>query len=68
MPLVLEVGSPHPPVFTIGNSLQRGTLPSFSTPFSREIIEAPRSNKVKMPFIEPFNGTIDPDDHLDVNS
>jgi len=29
-------------------------------------MEAPRPNKVKMPSVEMFDGTIDPDDHLDL--
>ena len=29
-------------------------------------MEAPHPNKVKMPFVEPFDGTTDPNDHLDV--
>ena len=63
---VLEVGLIHPTVLRIGNSSERGSLPTFSTPFSREILEAPCLNKVKMPSIELFDGTTDPDDHLDV--
>jgi len=29
-------------------------------------MEAPRPNKVKIPSVKPFDGTTDPDDHLDV--
>ena len=36
------------------------------TPFSQEITEAPRLKRVKMSSIELFDGTTDPDDHLDV--
>jgi len=34
--------------------------------FSREIFEAPRLRKVKMPSVDLFDGTTDPDDHIDV--
>jgi len=50
----------------IENSSERGSLPTFATPFSREILEAPRLSKVKMPSIELFDETTDLDDHLDV--
>jgi len=53
-------------VFQVGGSSKRGSLPSLSTPFSREIIEVPRPKKDKMPFVEPFNGTTNLDDHLNV--
>jgi len=44
----------------------RGLLSTFATPFNQEIIEAPHPKKVKMPFVKPFDGTTDPDDHVDV--
>ena len=66
MPSVLEAGPTRPTVLKIGNSSEKGSLPTFSTPFSREILEAPRPHKVKMPSIELFDGTIDANDHLDV--
>ncbi|XP_010670072.3 uncharacterized protein LOC104887173 [Beta vulgaris subsp. vulgaris] len=34
------------------------------TPFSARIMESPPFPKVKLPTIEPFDGTTDPDDHL----
>lgn len=40
-------------------------MPSFSTPLGRVIIEAPCPEKVKIPTIDPFDRTTDPDDHLD---
>jgi len=66
VPVVLEVGPIHPTVIRNENSSERGSLPTFSTPFNREILKAPRLNKVKMPSIELFDGTTDPDDHLDI--
>ena len=65
-PMLMEVGPSPPPVLRVGSSSRRGLLPTFATSFNWEIIEAPRSKKVKMPSIEPFDGTTDPDDHLDV--
>ncbi|XP_056686049.1 uncharacterized protein [Spinacia oleracea] len=35
---------------------------SFLSPFSRHIIEAPTPNKVKVPSIDPYDGTSDPND------
>ena len=66
MPSVLEVEPIRPIVLRIGNSSERGSLSAFSTRFSWEILEAPHLNEVQMPSIELFDGTIDPDDNLDV--
>ena len=66
-PTLMEVGPPLPPVLGVGSSSRRRLLPTFAAPFSREILEAPRPNKVKMPSVQPFGGITDPDDHLDVN-
>jgi len=66
MHLVLEVGPVCLTVLRIGNSSERGSLPTFYTPFSRETLEASHLNEVKMPSIELFDGTTDPDDHLQV--
>ncbi|XP_056685813.1 uncharacterized protein [Spinacia oleracea] len=44
--------------------VQLGNL-SFLSPFSRQIIEAPTPNKVKVPSIDPYDGTSDPNDHMD---
>ena len=41
-------------------------MPTFTTPFNREILEALCLSKVKMPSIELFDGTTDPDDHSDI--
>ncbi|XP_048494601.1 uncharacterized protein LOC125494816 [Beta vulgaris subsp. vulgaris] len=44
---------------------QAGALQiNWSTPFSVRIMESPPFPKVKLPTIEPFDGTTDPDDHL----
>jgi len=66
MPSVLEVGPVCPAVLKIGNSSERGSLSRYSTPFSREILEAPHLSMVKIPSIELFDRTTDPDDHLNV--
>ena len=42
MPSVLEVEPISPIVLRIGNSSEKVSLPTFSTPFNREILEAPR--------------------------
>ena len=45
------------------------TLPTvllFSTPFTTKIINAPHYRKVKMPTIDLYNGTTDPEEHLGV--
>jgi len=63
---IIEVGPPPPLVLRVGGSSDMGSLPSFSTPFSRAILEAPCLSKVKMPYVEPFDGTTNPDGHLDV--
>ncbi|XP_056690237.1 uncharacterized protein [Spinacia oleracea] len=34
------------------------------TPFSQEIMNTPRRDKVKVPTIEPFDGTTDPEEHM----
>jgi len=64
--LLLKGGPTCPTVLRIGNSFERGPLPTLATPFNREILETPCLSKVKMPSIELFNGTADLDDHLDV--
>jgi len=38
----------------------------FSTPFSAEIINAPRYGKVKMPTLDLYDRTTDPEEHLGV--
>jgi len=48
------------------DSYRRVLLRTFATPFNREITENPRLKKVKIPFVEPFDGTTDPNDHWDV--
>jgi len=62
----MNVGPPPPPIFGVSGSSRRGLLHTFAIPFSREITEALRLKKVKMPSVEPFDRTTDPDDHLDV--
>ena len=38
----------------------------FSAPFIIEIINAPRYRKVKMPTVDLYDGTTDPEEHLGV--
>jgi len=65
--LVIELGHPKLLVLWIGGSSKKVSLPSFSTPFGRVIMEPPCPKKVKMqPTIYPFDGTTDADNHLDV--
>ena len=56
----------NPTTLKVGNSIERGSCPTFVTPFSREILEAPCLSKVKMPSVDLFDETTDPDDHVDV--
>jgi len=65
-PSLLDVGLVRPTTLKVGNSLEKGSCPTYVTPFSREILEAPRLGKVKMPSVDLFDETTDPDDHLDV--
>ena len=65
-PSLLDVALVCPTTLKVGNSMERGSCPTYVTPFSREILEAPRLSKVKMPSVDLFDGTTDPDDHLDV--
>jgi len=67
VPSVLEVGPTRPTVLKIRNSSKMGSLPTFTTQFSRKILEALRLNKVKMPPVELFDRTTNPNDHLDVH-
>ena len=63
---LIEVVPSPSPVLRVGGSFERESLPFFSTPFSRGIMEASRPKKVKMPPIEPFDETMDPDNQLNV--
>ena len=65
-PSLLDVALVRPITLKVGNSMERGSRPTYVTPFSREILEAPRLSKVKVPSVDLFDGTTDPDDHLDV--
>jgi len=62
----LEEGPVHPTALKVGNSIERGSCPNFVTPFSREILEAPRLSKIKRSSVDLVDGTTDPDDHVDV--
>ena len=37
---------------------------TFSAPFSAEVINAPMLGKVKLPTLELYDGTTDPEEHL----
>jgi len=62
----MKLGQPGLFALQIGSSSEKGCLPSFSTPFSRAIIEASHPKKVRMPTIDPFDRTTDLANHLDV--
>ena len=38
----------------------------FSTPFSPKIVNAPQYEKVKMPTVDLYDGTTDPEEHMEV--
>ena len=65
-PSLMKVGPLPPSVLGVSGSSRWGLLHTFATPVSREIMEAPRLKKVKMPSVELFDGATDPEDHLDV--
>ena len=50
----------------VSGAVTRPTAHSFSTPFSVEIINALHYGKVKMPTVDLYDGTIDPEEHLGV--
>ena len=56
---------PETPIKASGTVSWMGSVP-LSTSFSIEIINAPCYSKVKMPTVELYNGTIDPEEHLGV--
>ena len=63
---MVEVGRKlETPLKVSGMAARTGSVP-FSTPFSVEVINAPTFGKVKMPNLELYNGTMDPDEHLGV--
>ena len=65
-PLVVEVERHlDTPVKVSGTATRPAALP-FSTPFSTEIINAPRYGKVKMPMLDLYGGTTDLKEHLGV--
>ena len=51
------------PVKVSGTAAWTGPTP-FSTPFSAEVIDAPKLGKVKMPIVELYDGSTDPEEHL----
>ena len=65
-PSVIKVERhPEIPIKVSGTAARPITLP-FSTPFSAEISNALRYGKVKMPTLELYDGTADPEEHLGV--
>ncbi|XP_057248918.1 uncharacterized protein LOC130590483 [Beta vulgaris subsp. vulgaris] len=52
-----------PPRNKANTLINRGVL-NFMTPFSREIMEVPNPGKVKVPTIEQYSGSSDPEDHM----
>ena len=53
---------PEAPIKASGTATREGDVP-FSTPFSAKIINAPRYGKVKMPTMDLYDGTTDPEEH-----
>jgi len=53
------------PIKVSGTGTRPAVLP-FSTPFSAEVINAPRYGKIKMPTMDLYDGTTDPEEHLGV--
>ena len=56
---------PETPIKVSGTTA-RPTAPPFSTSFSAKIINAPRYGKVKMPMVDLYDRTTDPEEHLGV--
>ena len=56
---------PDTPIKVSGTAARPTILP-FSIPFCAKIINAPRYGKVKMPAIDIYDGTTDPEEHLGV--
>ena len=59
-PILKEYCREHIPI----EGLSRALKVNWPTPFSAKIMEVPFFPKVKLPTIEPFDGTTDPNDHL----
>ena len=63
-PSVIKVERhPEIPIKVSGTAARPITLP-FSTPFSAKIINTPRYKKAKMPTLDLYDGTADPEEHL----
>jgi len=56
---------PKTPLKVSGTAARPAALP-FSTPFTAEIINNLRYGKVKIPTLDLYNGTTDPEEHLGV--
>lgn len=67
-PSVVEVERRRGTPIKVSGTAARLVAPSFSTPFCPEIINAPRCGKVKMPMVDLYDGTGDPEEHLGVQS
>ena len=66
-PFVVEVERhPGTPINVSGTAARPIALPFF-TPFSAEIINALRYGKVKMPTLDLYDGTVDPEEHMGVH-
>ena len=64
-PSLVEIGHPRPPVLTTVGLSESGSLPFFSTPFSKGIMEMLDLKKVNMPTINPFDAATKSDDYVD---
>lgn len=56
---------PGTPIKVCGTAARTGPVP-FSTPFSTKIVNAPHYEKVKMPTVDHYDRTTDPEEHLGV--
>jgi len=62
----MEVGRHLETPIKVSKIATRTRLAPFSTPFSAKIINAPHYRKVKMPTMDLYDGTTDPEEHLGV--
>ena len=63
-PSVVEVECHPDTPIKVSGTAARSAIPPFSTTFCAEIINAPRCGKVKMPMVDLYYGTTNPEEHL----
>jgi len=57
---------PETPIKVSGTAVRTGPV-LFCTPFSAEIVNVLHYGKVKMPTVDLYDGTTDPEEHLGVH-